>query len=333
MRGAIVAAILVAGLAGLGPAAAPAARADTLEAARERGYVTCGTTRSGIGVAEIDPMGVWRGFFPDFCRALAAAVLGDAEAVEFVEVDYVIRFDALNSGAFDVLMANTTWTVSRDARHGLSFTNILYYDGQGFLGHRSLGVDTLAGLDAGTVCVHDGTTTVRNLEELIADRFPNLSKRVYESIDGVYESFFARECDLMTQDRVALISQRQNRAANPDDYVLFDDIVSKEPLGPAVRGDDQRWEDIVRWVANALILAEEHGIGRDTVAAARESARVQEVRRLLGLEGDIGPVLGLDPDWAYRAIRQVGSYGDVFERNLGPASGLNVARGDRKSVV
>lgn len=327
MRNTVTALGLLAVTTGVVATGAPAAQASTLEAVRDRGYVQCGATRSGIGVVEMDPMGIWRGFFPDFCRAIAAAVLGDAEAVEFVEVDYVVRFDALRSGAFDVLMANTTWTVTRDARYGLSFTNILYYDGQSFLGHRSLGVDSLAGLGEATVCVHDGTTTVRNLEELIADRFANLSMHVYESIDGVYESFFARECDLMTQDRVALISQRQNRAANPNDYVLFSDIVSKEPLGPAVRGDDQQWEDIVRWIANALILAEEHGIGQNTVGVARAEARVEEVRRLLGRDGDIGAILGLDRDWAYRAIREVGSYGDIFERNLGTESGLDVARG------
>ena len=307
--------------------AAQAAEGATLQEIQDRGYVLCGTTRSGSGVAELDETGAWRGFFPDFCRALGAAIFGDPDAVNFVEVDYLLRFEALKTGAFDVLMANTTWTVGRDVGLGLTYTNILYYDGQGFLAHRSVGARSLAELGEARVCVHAGTTTVRNLEELVSSRFPNLTVAEYASIDGVYDAFFSRECEILTQDRVALVAQRQSRAAEPADYVLFPDVVSKEPLGPVVRDDDRQWEDIVRWVANALILAEEHGLTSAGVAEAAERATDEEVQRLLGTNGEIGAMLGLPADWALRAIAEVGNFGEVFERNLGVSSGLGVERG------
>lgn len=298
----------------------------TLQRIADEGLLRCGVIRSGVGVSEIDETGRWVGFFPDFCRALAAAVVGDPEAVDWVEVNYVVRFEALNSDAFDVLMANTTWTASRDTELGLAFTHPIYYDGQGFLAHKSLGATRLDEVGEASVCVSRNTTTIRNLEELVRTRYPGLTIKAYDSAEGIYSSFFSRECDLLTQDRVALVSQRLNRAADPEDYVLLEDVVSKEPLGPATRIDDEDWFDVVQWTVFALILAEEHGVAQDTIDAFADSGN-PEVRRLLGLDEGVGALFGLDDGWARRAIEAVGNYGEIYARNLGDQSALKVDRG------
>ena len=298
-----------------------AAGGHTLSAVRDRGVLQCGITSTGIGLSEIDADGNWRGFFPDLCRALAAAIFGDSEAVEFVEIDFVIRFDALRDGAFDVLMSMTTWTSGRDSRLALAFTQTLLYDGQGFLAHRSLGATRLADLTEATVCVHDNTTTIANLRDLVAARFPGFQVLAFHSLEGGYAAFFSRQCDLLTLDRVGLLAQRLSWASEPEDYVLFPDIISREPLSPAVRQDDPLWFDIVQWTMFALIVAEEHGVDSTNVAEAREWDQ-PEVARLLGVEGTVGADLGLDADWAYQVIRQVGNYGEVFERTLGSAIGM-----------
>lgn len=299
---------------------------STLERIEARGLVQCGVIRSGIGVSEIDNMGRWKGFFPEFCHAIAAAILNDREAVEFVEVNYVVRFEALQSGAFDVLMANTTWTASRDTNLDLAFTHPIYYDGQGFLAHKNLGASSLADVDDASVCVSENTTTIHNLEDLVRTRMPGLRIQAYESIESVYSSFFSGECDMMTQDRVALVSQLLNRASDPDEFVLFEDVISKEPLGPVVREGDEKWLDIVQWVVFALMIAEEYGITHDNVGDFMNSTK-PEIRRLLGLENEIGEMLGLPKDWGYRAISATGSYGEIFERNLGSESPLDLQRG------
>ncbi|MEQ8602274.1 MAG: amino acid ABC transporter substrate-binding protein [Marivibrio sp.] len=329
----------MAGLAaavGLGLLFAPTlapnqARADmhqggTLERIKQSGLLRCGVIRSGVGVSEIDETGRWVGFFPDFCRALAAAVVGDPEAVDWVEVNYVVRFEALTSDAFDVLMANTTWTATRDTELGLAFTHPIYYDGQGFLAHRDLGVTRLDEVGEASVCVSRNTTTIRTLEELVRTRHPGLVIKAYDSSEGVYSSFFSRECDLLSQDRVALVSQRLNRAADPSDYVLLDDVVSKEPLGPATRTDDEDWFDIVQWTVFALILAEEHGLSSGALDSFATSEN-PEVRRLLGLDEGVGALFKLDDGWARRAIEAVGNYGEIYARNLGAGSALKVDRG------
>lgn len=304
---------------------APAA-ATTADDVVERGLLRCGVINGGIGLSEIDTNGHWRGFFPEFCRSLAAAVLGDAQAVEFVEVNNVVRFEALNSSAFDILMSNTTWTTSRDAKLDLAFTHPLYFDGQGFLSHSSLGATSIAEVDNASICVSEGTTTIQNLRELIAGHPGTLEVVAYQSLEQVYESFFSRECDLLTYDRIVLMSQRLHRAANPDDYILFPDIISKEPLGPVVRGDDQAWFDVVQWVMFATLIAEEHGITQATLDDHMDSD-VPEVRRLLGLDPGMGGNLGLRRDWALQALRQVGSYKDIYDRTLGAGSSMNLDRG------
>lgn len=305
------------------------AAADTLSDVRERGLLRCGVINSGIGLSELDQSGRWQGFFPEFCRFLAASVLGNADAVEFVEVNYVVRFDALNSGAFDVLMANTTWTMTRDTELELSFTHPLFYDGQGFLAHRSVGatnLQELAALDKATVCVSEGTTTIVNLLDLIESLKLPIDIVSFQSIEGVYDSFFSRDCDLMTQDRVALVSQRLNRAGNPEDFVLFPNVISKEPLGPAVRQGDQKWFDIVQWSVYATFAAEEMGITSESVETF-ESSTNPEIRRLLGVDPGLGERLGLSDRWANDALRQVGSYAEIFERTLGRESSMMLDRG------
>jgi general L-amino acid transport system substrate-binding protein len=302
------------------------ASANTLEEVTDRGLLRCGVMNGGIGLSEIDTSGHWRGFFPEFCRSLAAAVLGDAEAVEFIEVNNVVRFEALNSGAFDVLMSNTTWTTSRDAKLDLAFTHPLYFDGQGFLSHSSLGAASMSDVESASICVSEGTTTIQNLRELVSKHPGTLKVVSFQSIEQVYESFFSRECDLLTYDRIVLMSQRLNRAADPDDFILFTDIISKEPLGPVVRGDDQDWFDVVQWVMYATLIAEEHGISKATLDAYLDS-EVPEVRRLLGLDPGMGDTLGLREDWALQALRQVGSYKDIYDRTLGEESSMKLDRG------
>lgn len=302
-----------------------AARSPTLERIRDEGLLRCGVARAGVGVSETDARGIWRGFFPDYCRVLAAAVLGDAHAVEFVEVSYAVRFEALQEHGFDVLMGNTTWTVTRDTALGLAFTAPIYYDGQGFLVSRSLGVDRLEQLDHAKVCVNTNTTTIRNLEDMIAARGLQLETLTFDSIDIAYDSFFAHDCDVLTQDRIALTSVRLSRSPTPDDYVLLPEVISKEPLGPALRNDDEDWFDVVQWAVFATILAEEHGLRSDTLEAAADSAG-PEVRRLLGIDPGVGADLGLAEDWARQIILQVGNYEEIFDRNLAPLGldrGLN----------
>lgn len=328
----IAAFFAASGLLGAVPSAQPAAAA-TLDAVKARGLLRCGVINSGIGLSEIGATGRWEGFFPEFCRFLAAAVLGNADAVEFVEVNYVMRFDALNKDAFDVLSANTTWTTSRDADLNLAFTHPMFYDGQGFLAHDSLGAANLADAAALsmdrplTVCVSEGTTTIQNLRDLAKTldiRFDIVS---FKSIENVYAAFFSRECELMTQDRVALVSQRLNRAPDPTRFVLFPEVISKEPLGPAVREDDAEWFDIVQWAVYASLLAEEHGLTRGTVDAARANSQDPEVRRLLGVDPGMGAMLGLEESWAYDALSQIGAYNEIFDRTLGADSSLGLERG------
>ena len=304
------------------------AEAQTLERIYDRGYLTCGLTYAGLGIADVDADGRWVGFFPDLCRALSAAIFGDAEALEYVEIDFVTRFDALRGEAFDILMGNTTWTMSRDVDLRLGFTQTVLYDGQGFLAHRSLGANRLDDLEGrpATVCVHVNTTTIDNLRDVIRSAYPNLEIRTYESNEAGYDAFFARSCDLFTTDQSSLIGLRASRASDPADYVLLSDLISREPLGPAVRQDDVIWFDIVQWVMFALIVAEEHGITSANVDDVRDS-EVAEIARLLGADGDYGERMGLPPDWAYQAIRQVGNYGEVFDRNLGAMSDVGMPRG------
>lgn len=298
----------------------------TLRKVRVRGRLNCGVNPDLPGFAQKDENGDWRGFDVDFCRAVAAAVLGDAKAVSLTALDTRNRFAALQSGAVDVVARNTAWTYARDAALGVEFPGISYYDVQGFLVLKSLAIKSGPELAAKRICVVAGTTTQLTLADYFRARGLAYTPVPAEDENQAREAYQRKDCDALTGDLSVLASARL-MLARPDDSVLLPDVVSKEPLGPLVREGDDGWLGIVRWTLNSLILAEELGVTSATAQTARDSSTDPEVRRLLGAEGGYGRLLGLRDDWAYRAIAQVGNYGEVFERNLGAGSPLKLERG------
>jgi general L-amino acid transport system substrate-binding protein len=312
------------------PAAAPApkaasaatpARGATGAAIRQRGFVQCGvnTGLAGFGIA--NSQGQWTGFDVDACRAIAAAVLGDATKVKFTPLSAQQRFTALQSGEIDVLSRNTTWTVSRDSSLGANFTTITYYDGQGFMVPKKLGVKTARDLNGASVCVQPGTTTELNLADFFRTNDMKFEPVVIESLQEVVAAFFAGRCDVFTTDASGLASIRTKNAPNPDDYVILPDIISKEPLGPVVRHGDDEWLDIVKWTIFAMIEAEEKGITSKNVEAMKGS-KDPAIQRLVGTTPGIGKGLGLDDAWAFNIIKQVGNYGESYDRNITKQLGL-----------
>jgi len=321
--------VVLAACAGLlaGPAAA-GPDGGTVDRVRAAGLVRCGVTTSGAGLAILDGQGRWQGFFVDFCRAVAAAVTGSADNVDFIEISSTTRFEALREGTVDLIAQGATMTLHRIATQGAAFPAVYMYDGQGFMAHRSLGAQRLSEVGAASVCVIENTTTLRNLEDWIATTGAKLKVRVVGSTEGALGAFFNHHCDLFTNDRVSLFAQRLLYAPNPADYVVFPDVISKEPLAPMVRSGDRVWEQVVAWVLHALVLAEEKGITASRAAfPALGDAADPEARRLLGLTPGLGQGLGLDDLWARRAIAQVGNYGELFDRHLGAGSRLNIDRG------
>ena len=320
--------------AGAGASATPAsdqpkyqpARSPTLAAVRARGYLACGVHPGLPGFALPDARGVWRGFDVDLCRALAAAVLGDAQKVRFTTVDGRDRFGALQRGELDILSRNTSQTFSRDAGLGLSFPVITYFDGQGFLVPRALGLTSAEELGNARICVQAGTTSAQNLADYFRVRGMTFRPVVAASEAQARQLYEREACDAFSADVSALAASR-SVLSNPGAHVILPEVISKEPLGPVVRQGDPVWADIVRWTAAATILGEELGLSSRTVEQARQTATDPETRRLLGLEGDLGPLLGLAPDWGYQVIRQVGAYHEIFRRDLGDDSALRLERG------
>jgi general L-amino acid transport system substrate-binding protein len=312
--------VALAGLAG-------AAQAATLDDVKARGTLNCGVNTGVTGFGAPDESGEWSGLDVDYCRAVAAAVLGDPAAVTFIPLTTETRFTALASGEIDVLARNSTWTFSRDTDLGLDFVGVNYYDGQGFLAPRALGVTSATELDGATVCVQTGTTTELNLADFF--RVNNIS---YEPVpvstdDEAQQQYLAGACDVYTTDASGLASVRSG-FETPDDHVILPEIISKEPLGPVTRQGDDQWTDIGRWVLSAMIAAEELGITQANVAemAATPGAN-PEINRLLGTEGELGAMVGLDPQWAVRVIEAVGNYSESFERNVGSETPIGLARG------
>jgi general L-amino acid transport system substrate-binding protein len=307
--------------------AAGAAMAGTLDDVQARGKLNCGVTTGLTGFAEPDANGVWQGFDVGVCRAVAAAVLGDSTAVEFVPLTAKVRFTALNSGEIDMLARNTTWTFSRDVDLKLDFIGVNYYDGQGFMVPTDLGVSSAVDLDGATVCIQVGTTTELNLAD-----FFRVNKISYEPVpvetgNEGQQKYFAGACDVYTTDASALASTRA-AAANPDAHMVLPEIISKEPLGPLVRHGDNQWGDVVRWTLNALISAEELGVTSGNVGEMSAAAGVNpEINRMLGTEGSLGEMLGLSADWAKNAIMAGGNYGELFENNIGENTPLAIPRG------
>ncbi|MGA0607217.1 amino acid ABC transporter substrate-binding protein [Phenylobacterium sp. VNQ135] len=298
----------------------------TLKAVQARGQLECGVHPALPGFALKDARGEWRGFDVDVCRAIAAAVLGDASKVRFTTIDGGDRFAALKAGRIDVLSRNTSLTLSRDAGLGLSFPATTYYDGQGFLASRALGIASAEELGGARICVQAGTASEANLADFFRTRGIRYTPVVVATEAEARERYESDGCDAFSADISALAASR-SLLSNPGAHEILPNVISKEPLGPVVRQDDPAWADIVAWTVRALVLAEELGLNSRTVEQARETATDPETRRLLGVEGDLGALLGLKPEWAYEAIRQVGAYHELFRRDLGADSALKLDRG------
>ena len=304
--------------------AAAAQAGGTLEAVKARGTRRCGASAGRQGSGQIDINGRWSGLEVDFCRAVAAAVFGDPDKVDFINVSTRQRFDALENGSIDILQRTTTWTLSREATHHLLFAGIAYYDGQGFMVRRDLRVTAATALASDQICVAQDTTTELNLADDFRQRGLPYAPKVLPP-DAAETAYADGKCGAVTTDASALFALRA-RLPHPDDNVILPEIISKEPLGPAVRQGDDRWFEIVRWTLYAMIEAEEMGVSQSNVDTVIKGDNPR-IRRLLGVEGNFAQPLGLTADWAYRIIKFVGNYGDVFERNLGDRSPLKIKRG------
>jgi general L-amino acid transport system substrate-binding protein len=301
------------------------ADAQTLAAVKARGMLNCGTNQGLAGFGLPDAQGNWTGLDVDFCRAVAAAIFDDPRKVKFVPLTSKDRFTALQSGEIDVLARNTSWTSSRDTALGLNFAAVNYYDGQAFMVRKALKVNSALELSEAAVCVGQGTTTELNLADYFRGNKMKLKTITFATNDETVKAYEAGRCDVFTADGSGLYGERV-RMANPNDHVVLPEIISKEPLGPAVRHGDDQWFDIVKWVHYAMINAEELGVSSKTIDEALKSD-APDVKKLVGTEGNYGEQLGLTKDWAVRIIRHVGNYGEVFERNVGQGSRLKIARG------
>lgn len=319
-------------------AALPAQAGKTIDAIKARGQLICGVNPSLPGFAAADSQGNWAGLDVDVCKALAASLLSDAGKIKWVPLNAAQRFAALQAGEVDVLSRNTTWTLTRDASLGLHFTGATYYDGQGFMVPKpkldpktkkmvGANITSAKQLKGATVCVQSGTTTEKNLTDYSKASGLNMKPVVFESQEATNKAYFAGRCQAYTTDASGLASVRNKEAGNPEDHLILPELISKEPLGPSVRRGDDEWFAIVKWVVFVLIEAEEYGITQANVDELKASSKDPVVQRILGTSEDTGKLLGLDKDWAYRAIKATGNYGEIFERNVGPKSSLKLPRG------
>ena len=313
-------ALMAASLPALAQAPAPA---DTVAALRARGAVVCGVAPSTPGFSAPDSRGEWRGIDVDTCRAVAAALLGDATKVRFVPASTQQRFTMLQSGEIDILVRSTTWTLGREASLGLSFAGVNFYDGQGFLVRSDSGVTTATRLDGATVCVQPGTTTELNLADYFRANRMRFTPVVIDNVEELRNAFRSGRCDVYTNDASSLASFRASEGANAERYLLLPEIISKEPLGPVVRKGDQRFFDLVRWSLFAQLTAEELGITSQNLATFNDSVN-PDVQRFMGRTGELGRQLGVNNDWAVQIVRQVGNFSEMWERNITP---LGIQRG------
>tara|TARA_Y100000589_G_C27189119_1_gene643976 strand:+ start:1200 stop:2231 length:1032 start_codon:yes stop_codon:yes gene_type:complete len=301
--------------------------AGTLDDVKARGVLKCGINTGLAGFAYTDDSGNWRGFDVAYCQALSAAIFGTGDKVEYVNLTGKTRFPALQSGEIDVLSRNTTWTFSRDVDLGFTFIGVSYYDGQGFIGRKSLGAKSAKELDGASVCIQTGTTTELNLAD-----FFRVNKMKYEAVpietnEEARKAYLAERCDVYTTDASGLAATKAT-FDDPENHMVFPEIVSKEPLGPLVRQGDENWSDIARWVLNALINAEEYGVTQANVMKLASSAGDNpEINRMLGTEGSLGEMLGLSKDWGVNVIKTGGNYGEIFARYLGTNTKLGLQRG------
>jgi general L-amino acid transport system substrate-binding protein len=318
-------AAVVAGVLG-SLVALPAHAGKTLDGIKARGQVVCGVHTGLAGFSAADSSGKWAGLDVDVCRAVAAAVLGDGEKVKYVPLPAQARFTALQSGEIDVLSRNTTFTLTRDASLGLNQTAVTYYDGQGFMVPTKSKIKSAKQLKGQTVCVQSGTTTEKNLTDYSKANGLNVKPVVFEKLEAVEGAYFSGRCIAYTTDASGLASVRNKSAKNPADHIILPEIISKEPLGPLVRRGDDEWFAIVKWVIYGLMEAEEYGIAQANVDSMKSSTD-PVVGRILGTTEDTGKLLGLDKEWLARAIKTTGNYGEIFERNVGPKSALQLPRG------
>jgi general L-amino acid transport system substrate-binding protein len=304
------------------------AQAKVLDAVKARGSLTCGVGTGLAGFGQPDDKGVWNGLDVEYCRGLAAAIFGDPMKVTFKPLSAKERFTALQSGEVDLLARNTTWTMSRDSSLGLTFAGINFYDGQGFMVKKSLGVKSAKELKGASVCVQTGTTTELNLADFFRSNKIEYKTVVFEKNDEVVAAYDAGRCDAFTTDASGLFAERL-RMKSPDEHIVLPEIISKEPLGPVVRQGDSQWFTVVKWVHYAMLNAEELGVTKANVDQMAASAN-PEIKRLLGKEGDFGKGIGLDNDWVVKIIKAVGNYGESYEKNVGKDSRLKIDRGLNK---
>ena len=309
----------------LGAAASEPAHSQTLKAIKDRGTLVCGVSQGILGFSAQTANSGWVGFDVDFCRALAAEIFNDTSKVNFVPLSAGERFGALQSGAIDVLSRNSTWTMSREVDLGLVFPAVTYYDGQGFMVRRSRKIGSALDLAGSKICVQTGTTTELNLADYFDSNAMKYQPVLGASPDEVVKTYDSDRCDVLTSDASQLHAERL-KLTTPDDHVILPDLISKEPLGPAVRAGDQQWFNIVKWTAFAMVNAEELGVTSKNIDEALKSTK-PKVRRLVGTEDDYGERLGLTKDWAVRIIRLVGNYGEIYEHNVGVKSQLGIPRG------
>ncbi len=306
--------------------ATPALAGKTVDAIKARGQLVCGVNTGLAGFSAADSQGNWTGLDVDVCKAVAAALLGDATKVKWSPLNAQQRFTALQSGEVDVLSRNTTFTLTRDASLGLMTTTPTYYDGQGFLVAKKSKITSAKQLKNAEICVQSGTTTEKNLNDYFKGLGIKIKPVVFEGFEASVKAAFSGRCQAYTTDASGLASIRNKEAKNPDDWVILPELISKEPLGPMVRRGDEDFYEIVKWVVYALLEAEEYGITQANIDQMKSSTE-PAVQRILGTGEDMGKLLGLDKEWAYRAIKAVGNYGEIFERNVGPNSALKLPRG------
>jgi general L-amino acid transport system substrate-binding protein len=315
----------LAGLAAVLLVAVAPAEAGTLAAVKQRGTLNCGVSQGLAGFSDRDAQGRWAGFDVDFCRALAAAVLGDPDKVAYTPLSASERFDALRAGRIDVLSRNSTWTLEREAGLGLLFAGITFHDGQGFMVLRRPAITSALELDGVPVCVQEGTTSAMNVADFFRANSMRLTLLTLPTATQALQALQEGRCDALTTDQSGLFAERL-KLAQPDSAVILPDVISKEPLGPVTRGDDLAWFNVVKWVNFALVNAEELGITSATADEALASTK-PDVRRFVGTEGDLGAKLGLDNAFAIRAVKAVGNYAEIYERNVGVRSRLGIPRG------
>ncbi len=305
---------------------AGAVSAGTLDDVKAKGFVQCGVSQGLPGFSNPDTSGRWTGIDVDVCRGVSAAIFGSPDKVKYTPLSAKERFTALQSGEVDVLSRNTTWTLVRDTALGLNFAGVNYYDGQGFMVRKDLGVKSAKELDGASVCVNIGTTTELNMADFFRGNGMSYKPVVFEKADEVVAAYDSGRCDVYTTDRSGLAAQRL-KLKDPNAHMVLPETISKEPLGPVVRHGDDQWLDIVKWTLYAMLEAEEYGVSSKNAAQMKSGTKNPVIKRLLGAEGDLGKNLGLGSDWAFNVISMVGNYAEIYERNVGPNTPLKLSRG------